>query len=243
MGVMDMNSPWSAALLLTLGVSSLSACATGAYRPDDVPARPDTGAEARVLGQLDGHLARVRSCLGDEGSGLLDVGFTIGTDGRVHGTEVQRNTSGSASVADCVHRRIASLYFDPAPAQPIERQQRFAFCREGRAGTCRLGPVQGAEDPFFADAVRTLEERIVACHAARAPQDRAILSVELTVGTDGKVSSGWVPRALPSGTPLAECAVRPLLNQEVTREAMAHPRTVRFTLGLPPMADATVAAN
>ena len=202
---------------------------------------PQTGSERLVLRQLDGHLARVRSCLDEDGSGLLDVAFTIGTDGRVHDAVVARNTSGSERTAACVHRRIASLYFDPAPARPIAREHRFAFCAEGHEGTCRLGPVQGARDPFFADQVRSLERQIVACQAQRAPQDRAILSVELTVDRSGKVRSGWVPRALPSGTPLAACAVAPLLNQEVTREALAEPRTVRFTLGLPPVQRAAAA--
>ena len=124
-------------LLMTVG------CAQRSYRPDDAPRLPSTGSSALVEAQLDGHLGRVRSCLGAEGSGLLDVRFAIGTDGRVHGTEVHRNTSGSSEVEACVHRRIASLYFDPAPARTIERDHRFAFCADDSTDTCRLGPVVG----------------------------------------------------------------------------------------------------
>ncbi len=192
--------------------------------------------------QLEGHLGRVRSCLGD-GSGLLDVRFAIGTDGRVHGTEVHRNTSGSAEVAACVHRRIASLYFDPAPAVAIERDHRFTFCAQDSTDTCRLGPVVGAIDPVFEAGVRGLEERMKRCQANRDRDGQAILSVELTVGVDGRVSSGWIQRALPAGTPLADCAIAPLLNAPVTEEPLAMPRTVRFTIGLPPLPPPAVAAR
>ncbi len=202
-----------------------------------------TGAGGVVEGEVEGPLGRVRWGLGAEGSGLLDVRFAVGTDGRVHGTEVHRNTSGSSEVEACVHRRIASLYFDPAPARTIERDHRFAFCADDSTDTCRLGPVVGAIDPDFAAGVRGLEAEMKRCQATRDRDGQAILSVELTVGVDGRVASGWMQRALPAGTPLADCAIAPLLNAQVTDEPLAMPRTVRFTVGLPPLSPPSVAVR
>ncbi len=211
---------------------ALAGCAPRTY-VSDTAATPDVGNSQRVVAQLDGHLVRARACLDEGGSGLLDTRFTIGTNGRVQDVEVIRNTSGSADVARCLRNKIAALYFDPAPAWPLTQSHRFAFCEPGSDEACRLGPVRTpdgvAPDARIVEGVRALETHLIACQAERAPNVESVLSVEVTIGMNGRVTSGWARRVAPAE--MRPCAIAPLLNTRVIDELDA-PRRVRFTIGL-----------
>lgn len=215
-----------------LGVLLCAALGCAAPQHAQLEHAPES-AESRVLAQLRGHLPRARACLGEEGSGLFQTEFTIGTDGRVRNVEVTRNTSGNAHATRCLEQKIAALYFRPAPPAPMTRRETLVFCEEGSGSVCRLGPVHRPDgtraDGRLAAGVRDLEARVLACKADRAPDARGVVSVELTIGADGRVASGWVRHA--SNTELRSCSVAPVLGARVADELQETQR-VRFTLGL-----------
>jgi len=200
--------------------------------------------ERATLRQLRGHLARMDSCMAQlrrrdrAASGLVDVSFTIGTDGRVGSIETERNTSGSAFLSRCLEQKLGSLYFDPAPPAAMTRTHRFLHCERGTDFACRLGPVRDTDDTpargLVAEPLLALQADIVRC-AANTGAEPAVLDVEVTVDDSGVVHSGRVRHAAPTETPLRRCAIAPLLNQRVLEEAESHEaQTLRFTLGVAP---------
>ncbi len=184
--------------------------------PSAEPSRqsPDDRAVRR---QLAGHLQRVRECLPIGRAGLVDLELTVRTDGSVTGARVTRDTSTLRAVAPCMEQRMAALRFDPPPSRPTRFRHRFTACAFGSDLACQLGPVVDPEGrrvrPAFEEGFRSLHDRRAEC-LAEHPDERAILEVEVHV-RNGKVTSGWVRRAQPAGSPLRECGVGPLLGAEL----------------------------
>jgi len=204
--------------------------------------------------QLAGHLRRVEGCF--EGaqarrataSGLVEVTFTIEPSGHVAEVAVERDTSGDAELAACIRSRLAGIYFDPAPAEPLHRRHHFAFCGIDDAALCALGPpapidaAPAAHQPAVEDLFRARSAEIVACQASTDSDAAAIVEVEVTVGVDGRVMAGRITDTVPSASPVARCALRPLLGTLVTEEPPSAPANYRRTLLLRPTEAPTTAA-
>lgn len=181
--------------------------------------------------QLDGHLARARDCL--DRPGWVELAFTIRTDGRVADVDVDAWNDDDGMLAACVRSRIVSLYFDPAPPSREVRISRTMESCPGE-GLCRFGVRADAPAELLERIDRSLAERddeVRAC-AARLGGGRALLDVRLEVAPDGRIMAGQVRRASPDRTPLARCAVGPLLGTTIAGPAPEETLHVRHAIAL-----------
>ncbi len=227
---------------VTLIAVVLVGCAGArAVRGEPAPAAADDEAAER---QLRGHLARARGCYdearGRNGSlsGWVRVAVHVSPESRLSTARVVEDTSGDATLAECVESRLSGLYFDPAPTRAIERVHDFVLCPHDAPGLCALGPVKAAEgagpDRAVAEALGTRAADIERCAAERARDGTALLDVELRLEPNGRILSGRVRESVPARTALRACAVGPILGLTVPGVELSAPVTYRMTYAIRP---------
>jgi len=228
-------------LLLAVCVIAMSAgCARRGRAPvaSAMAAHP-TNTVSALRAQLSGHLDRARGCFTEarlrdpNASGLVHYAFTIEPSGRVQDVEIDAWSADSDMLAACVRSRMVSLYFDPAPPRDVRIERTFVVCPDEERGLCRLGLAGGPTD-LMQRVAEGLDERTAALEACaeRVGETSAILDVRLELGPDGRIMEGQLHRAAPEGTPLARCAVGPLLGARVAGEHPGETTQLRYVYRL-----------
>ncbi len=226
------------ALVLLLVVLGAGCARPGGAPVADASPRPDRVAGS-LRAQLAGHLDRARGCFTEarlrdpNASGLVRYAFTIEPTGRVTDVDVEAWSGDSRMLGACVRSRMAHLYFDPAPPREVRIERTFYVCPDEDDGLCRLGLVGG--DPELmtrvASGLEARTEALEAC-AREVGADGAVLDVRLELGPDGRIMAGQLHRAAPAGTPMARCAVGPLLGAEVAGPAPSETVQLRYVYRL-----------
>lgn len=222
------------ALLLFIGCARPATTA-----PAPVASSPRDGVAGSLRAQLAGHLDRAQGCFTEarlrdpDASGLVRYAFTIRSDGRVADVDVDAWSGDSRMLGACVRSRMSYLYFDPAPPRDVRIERTFYVCPDEDDGLCQLGLV-GGDDELMQRVARGLDARTEALEACARTvgADDAILDVRLELGPDGRIMAGQLHRAAPEGTPMARCAVSPLLGAQVTGPAPSETVQLRYVYRL-----------
>ena len=166
-------------------------------------------------------------------SGLVRYAFTIEPDGRVTSVDVDAWSGDSRMLGACVRSRMSHLYFDPAPPRAVRIERSFYVCPDEDDGLCRLGLVGGDAELMqrVASGLDARTDALEAC-AREVGADDAILDVRLELGSDGRIMAGQLHRAAPDGTPMARCAVSPLLGARVEGPAPEETVQLRYVYRL-----------
>lgn len=198
---------------------------------------------AFLRSQLAGHLDRARGCFDDAArrhpgdGGMVRYSFDILPNGRVSAPEVEAFAQDDAALAACVRARLVSLYFDPAPPEPVHIERVFVDCEGDADGVCRLGPARAVGDLDPGVLVRVNEsladrDRDLRACAEGATSEEAVFDVRLALGPDGRIMEGRVERAFPDNSALRRCAVGPLLGTRIEGEGPSEEVELRYVYRL-----------